>query len=326
MDYEASRLVTDISGLEQLKTQARQNPDGALGEVARQFESVLVGMMIRSMRQASFGGGLMDSQQSRMYQDLYDQQLAMELSQRGLGLADVICRQLGGDPGETAAARRDLPEYLAHPTPSAAPLRTARDPATDPDADGRGPPVSSAVSGGAPLDSPQRFVAALMPWAREAAAKIGIAPEALLAQAALETGWGRSVIHGSGGSNSHNLFGIKADGRWDGDQVAVTTLEYVDGIAVRRKDPFRTYASYRDSFRDYVQFLQDNPRYQEALACTADPAAYFSALQAAGYATDPQYANKVLRVMQSGEMQRALERLEWQAGADEVAGNPPANG
>jgi flagellar protein FlgJ len=154
------------------------------------------------------------------------------------------------------------------------------------------------------MDSPEGFVEGLLPWAREAAARLGLAPEALLAQAALETGWGRSIIGDGAAGNSHNLFGIKADGRWEGKRVMVSTLEYLDGVAVLRQDPFRAYESYRASFEDYVDFLQSNPRYEKALNSNGDARAFFEALQEAGYATDPAYADKVLRILEGSRMRR----------------------
>ncbi len=300
MNTDTARLVADFAGLEKLKTQARDNPDAAIGEVSRQFESLLVDMMVKSMRQASLGEGILDNNQSLFYRDMYDQQLASHLAERGIGLAQTIQRQLGGSDlpaGEVSG--RSLDDYLD------APIRSA--------------PVTERPSEPV-FDTPQRFVEHLLPQAREAARQLGIAPEALLAQAALETGWGRSVIHGGSG-NSHNLFGIKADERWDGDRASVSTLEFIDGVPVRRKDPFRAYGSYRESFRDYVDFLKSSPRYQEALAATDDPRAYFESLQQAGYATDPQYADKVMRVLEGNEMQAALQRLTPLAGAPD-AGRP----
>jgi flagellar protein FlgJ len=303
MDYTDTRLVSDIAGLDRLKAKARQDQSAALSEVADQFESLLVSMMVKSMRQASLGEGLLDSRQSLFYRDMLDQQLTAHLAEKGIGLAEVIERQLGGKASGETLPGRDAADYLAARVPQAAAVSVATEPA------------DREVSAEPVLDSPSRFVERLMPWAREAAAELGIAPEALLAQAALETGWGRSVIHGSGGGNSHNLFGIKADPRWDGDRVVVSTLEYMDGVAVRRKDPFRAYSSYRDSFRDYVDFLRGGSRYREALQQTGDPRAYFAALQSAGYATDPDYSDKVLRVLNGREMRAALERLELQADA-----------
>lgn len=312
MDYSSSRLVTDIAALDQLKAKARENPDAAVGEVARQFESVLVNMMVKSMRQAGLGEGAMDSQQSLFYRDMYDQQLGMHLSERGIGLADAIERQLSqfgvGDAADIPDGKNAV-DYLANRINAMA-ARAGVAAAADPSAS-----VAPANADEPVLDSPQHFVAALMPWAKEASAELGLPAEALLAQAALETGWGRSVIHGSGGGNSHNLFGIKADGRWDGDRAVVSTLEYQDGVAVRRRDPFRSYDSYRESFQDYVGFLKQNGRYEQALEKTDDPAAYFNALQNAGYATDPNYADKILRVMNGPELRAAVERLNPHAEA-----------
>jgi len=290
-----ARLVADITGLERLKTQAREDQSSAIGEVARQFESLLVDMMVKSMRQASLGEGILDSSQSLFYRDMYDQQMASQLAERGIGLTEVIERQLGGNALPSVAPGRGLEDYLG------ARVRNAPNTAPRPLTDSGSEPV---------LDSPRRFVERLMPQAREAADQLGIAPEALLAQAALETGWGRSVIHGSGGGNSHNLFGIKADGRWDGDRASVSTLEFIDGVAVQRRDPFRAYGSYGESFQDYVDFLQGSARYQRALESSDDPRTYFSALQEAGYATDPHYADKVMRVLEGPEMRAALERLD----------------
>ncbi len=301
MDTQSAKLITDIAGLDSLKAKARQDQSAALGEVSRQFETLLVGMMVKSMRQASLGEGLLDGNQSLFYRDIYDQQLASHLSDRGIGLADMIERQLGGDAAKQVPDGKDLPAYLATRTTSAQQHQQT----------GSVEKVKESAAEAA-LDSPQRFVEQLMPHARKAAAKLGLSPEALLAQAALETGWGRSVIHGSGG-NSHNLFGIKADGRWDGNRATVTTLEFEDGVAVRRKDPFRSYGSYADSFNDYVDFLRSGERYSEALANTSDPKAYFTSLQKAGYATDPRYADKIMRVLESREMRGALQRLELNA-------------
>ena len=155
----------------------------------------------------------------------------------------------------------------------------------------------------------------LWPHASEAAARLGLPPEALLAQAALETGWGRHVIRRADGGSSHNLFGIKADGRWQGERASTQTLEYVDGVAVRVRDHFRAYASHADSFNDYVDFLQRNPRYRDALQRTGDAAAYFSALQAAGYATDPAYATKIQRILDGDTLRNASGAMGGQGRA-----------
>ena len=154
-----------------------------------------------------------------------------------------------------------------------------------------------------PFASPEDFVERLLPIARETAGELGVDPRVLVAQAALETGWGKAVIQREDGSSSNNLFGIKADSRWSGDRVHANTLEYEDGLVVRKREPFRAYDSYADSFRDYLAFLRDNPRYGEALNRTGDPRGFMQALQQAGYATDPAYANKILAILDGARLQ-----------------------
>jgi len=297
MSIELAQVYTDFSGLEALKTQARDDRKSAVDEVSRQFESLFVQMMLKSMRQASFGGGLLESNNSEFYRDMYDQQLAVEMSrQRGIGLADVISRQLGGEGGN-AAAGRNVEDYLAKPMLRIAPGESAQKSAH------AVPPAAAAEAsvarapGSGPDGTPEGFIEALWPAAEKAAAQLGLPPQALLAQAALETGWGKHVMSRPDGSSSHNLFGIKADGRWDGERVRVSTLEYQDGVALRTRADFRSYDSWEDSFQDYVRFVQDNPRYREAIRSTADVPRYFEQLQKAGYATDPAYASKINRIL-----------------------------
>ena len=297
MNIDSSQVYTDFSGLAALRARAREDKDAALDEVSRQFESLFLQMMLKSMRDASLGGGLMDSKQSEFYRDMYDKQIAVDMAQKqGIGLADVLKRQLGGG---ISAQYSDLsPEkYLGMPI-TARPVDGA-DAAT---VARRSVDTPAAFDG-----SPEAFVDALWPVAEQAAAKINLPPEALLAQAALETGWGRHVMQHGTGDSSHNLFGIKADSRWQGDKVMVSTLEYRDGVALNTRANFRAYESFEHSFSDYVDFVRRNPRYRQALAQTNDPKAYFSALQEAGYATDPAYAQKIQRILDSESMQRAAQ-------------------
>jgi len=303
MDIDMAQVYTDFSGLAALRARAREDQEAALDQVSRQFESLFLQMMLKSMRDASLGGGLMDSKQSEFYREMYDKQLAVDMSQKqGIGLADVLKRQLGGG---ISASYGDLsPEdyigmpILAKPGNGAA-LRS-----------------QAAAEAAARLDgSAEAFLGQLWPAAEQAAAKLNLAPEALLAQAALETGWGRHVMQHRSGDSSHNLFGIKADARWQGDKVRVSTLEYRDGVALNTRANFRAYNSFEDSFSDYVDFLQRNPRYQAALDQAEDPKAYFSALQQAGYATDPAYADKILRILDSESMQRAKQTVTGGASA-----------
>jgi flagellar protein FlgJ len=297
MQVDMAQVYTDFEGLAALRAKARDDQEGALDQVARQFESLFLQMMLKSMRDASFGGGLLDSKQSEFYREMYDKQIAMDMSEtQGIGLADVLKRQLGGG---IATPFEDLSpkDYLGMPIDARPPVAADRTAA-----------AVDAVSalGDVDLDgSPEGFLGRLWPAAEQAAEKLAISPEALLAQAALETGWGRHVMRHRNGDSSHNLFGIKADSRWDGDRVEVRTLEYRDGVPLKTRANFRAYTSFEQSFSDYVDFVTGNPRYRQALAKTDDPAAYFRALQDAGYATDPVYADKVLRVLGSETMRRA---------------------
>ncbi len=308
MSLDMAQVYTDFSGLAALRARAREDQEAALDQVSRQFESLFLQMMLKSMRDASFGGGLMDSQQSDFYREMYDKQIAMDIAdQPGIGLAGVIKRQLGGAAAAPPNGRAPQDYGVIPSLGRAAPNERERP------ADARRAEAEDDAS--VPLDgSPGKFLGRLWPLAQQAAAKLDLPAEALLAQAALETGWGRHVMRHPGGESSHNLFGIKADSRWEGDRVQVSTLEYRDGVALKTRAGFRAYASYAESFADYVEFVQRNPRYREALQNTADPSAYFESLQAAGYATDPDYANKIKRILDGEPMQRAARgRREGQA-------------
>lgn len=333
MDLANASIYTNMEGLTALKARASQDAEGSLDQVARQFESLFVQQMLKSMRQAGLGEGLMDSEQSLFYRDMYDQQLSIHLAESGgMGLADVIKRQLGGAEeagADTALPEKSIEEYrrLAmavnmYSTPEAGNADRAGRAHRDDIAVAGGPSGTSRIEAGQnePVAeqpdprhwSAEEFVENLWPWATEAAGLIGLKPQALLAQAALETGWGKKLIRAADGAPANNLFGIKADRRWEGDRVSVNTLEYEAGAAVKKRASFRSYESLRDSFHDYVDFLQSNPRYNEALGAAENSQAYFIELQRAGYATDPNYANKINAVLNGPEMTRAVERLKLQ--------------
>jgi len=300
-------VYTDFAGLTALRGRAQGDQQAALHEVAKQFESVFLQMMLKSMRAANLGEGILDNAQSEQYRDLLDSQLSLSLSQgRGLGLADVIVRQLGGEAPAppSSEARGSLPQQPLRPV-----VRTAVSPRDVlPPAAGDAPAEAMHNATGEPptvYDSPAAFVEALLPYAVKAARVLGLGPEVLIAQSALETGWGRAVIRDDQGASSHNLFNIKADHRWDGAVVAKNTLEYVDGVAVRERAYFRRYDSPAQSFEDYVAFLQGSDRYGQALTRGDDAREFLDALQAAGYATDPAYARKISAILdrfKSGEL------------------------
>lgn len=298
----AADVYTDIQGLARLRKQAAEKTPESLREVAKQFESIFFGMMLKSMRHSSLGEGLLDSDQSRFYRDMYDQQLTVDLSgDPGLGLAELIVKQLGGETAtEPGELKKDLDVYRA----SAGNSHTTTDAkhagqTNDASAIDR----NQEIAGETAFESPQVFIEKLRPLAAKAAAKLGIDPNLLMAQAALETGWGKSIVRQNKGGSSHNLFNIKADRSWQGGRAVVPTLEYVDGLAVKERAGFRAYESFEASFNDYADFIRRQPRYADALQHATKPEAYVNALQEAGYATDPEYAEKILSIYKRSEFQ-----------------------
>jgi flagellar protein FlgJ len=255
----------DFSGLEQLKGAARQDDPAAIRAAARQFESLFTHMLLKTMREASLAEGLGDSEQTRFYQDMYDQQLAVAMSQgRGLGLADLLVEQLM----RTGLAR-----------PAAA---SAAQPAT-------------AIAAPAAASAAQQadFVRAMTPLAEAAGRRLGVAPETVIAHAALESGWGRHVP-AAGGQSSFNYFGVKAQGGWNGAALSSATTEFDAAGAQRSNADFRRYDSAAAGVADYVGLLAGNSRYAGALNTGADVAAFAGALQRGGYATDPDYVRKLI--------------------------------
>ncbi len=291
MQKAAANLYTDFKQLADLKRQAQQNSDQALEKVAKQFEAVFLQMILKQMRQASMGDPIFNSNGLEFYRDMHDQQLALHLSDQGsIGIADLIVRQLQPTNGFSGSRQKSIADYqhrplLSNPVPA--------HPGNE--ADKVIKPTNKTPPGH--FDSPHQFVKTLLPEARKAARALGVDPKLLIAQAALETGWGKKIIHHPNGRNSHNLFNIKAGRTWEGERVKVGTLEYVDGVAVKKQADFRAYDNYQQSFADYVALLQQ-PRYREALDKAENPKAYLEALQQAGYATDPDYADKILSIYQ----------------------------
>ncbi len=359
-----SGAYTDLNRLHQLKVGEGRDSEANIRKVAQEFESLFLGEMMKAMRAAGdvlADDNFMNTNESKTYRDMYDQQLSVTLSQgKGMGMADVLTRQLSQAP-KPATANPFTQESVA---PAAAPnvglpqtmhnsLQTQRDdtallnqrrlalPMTAagrslagigevaqeqmrtalaqhtpeqrqdwqaarsyPAASGPALQVNGANATATAADlnrkkfaSPEEFVATMLPMAEQAAKKLGVDPRYLVAQAALETGWGKSIISNKGGDSSHNLFGIKAHG-WGGASANVTTSEYVQGVKVKEKADFRSYGSFEQSFNDYVDFLQSNGRYAKALQTTANPEQFVNELQQAGYATDPNYARKISQIAQ----------------------------
>lgn len=349
----------DLNSLSRLREAAQGNDSNALRAAANQFEATFMRQMLKSMRDANAAfksDSPFNSSSGDFYQQMYDEELAGELSRQGsLGLADLLVKQLGGDsesPQPASAVAQAGGQLIGSPQ-TGMPINTAlaagelnplpprgsaqgmraplgdllselrlrktrlgdAEPLDDNDTNTLLPELyqpapmrnarpqhmatakeSHGDASDSTFSSAQEFVATLFPHALKAAKRLGTTPAILIAQAALETGWGKSIIKNAAGS-SNNLFNIKADKRWQGDKVTVRTLEYFDGTAVNMTSPFRAYESFADSFDDYVHFLQQNGRYSKALQQAANPETYISHLQQAGYATDPRYAGKVISIL-----------------------------
>lgn len=353
-----SGAYNDLNRLNQFKVGGDSEKN--IKKVAQEFESLFLNEMLKAMRSANeaFGeGNFMNSNESKTYQDMHDQQLSVTLSnhQNGIGLADVLVRQMskmkqadsrpnpfaqvdepvpnapskplaeverGRDDSTLLNQRRlSLPgkltdRLLAGIVPSAtaadgqplaqndwipakayaAPTDTALGLSGTDAITGRRIAQPPLAPGKAAFGSKDEFIAAMLPMAEKAADKIGVDPRYLVAQAALETGWGKSIIRQQDGSSSHNLFGIKTHNTWEGDSARVLTTEFKGGKAVKEAASFRAYESFEHSFNDYVSFLQGNGRYEKALASTDKPEQFARELQKAGYATDPQYARKIAQI------------------------------
>ncbi|WP_407351600.1 flagellar assembly peptidoglycan hydrolase FlgJ [Luteimonas sp. R10] len=339
-----------------IELQQAARPDAArIDEVARQFEGVFAQMLIKSMRDASFGDALFPGE-NQLFRDMYDQQLAKSMTAgRGLGLSEVIARQLGGgattpadrtkaarayaldgigrDPLQSAPAAQPSTQARSHEWP-AGPVeqvldliagrnggtREAGEPSTPRDwilaasavksapAAERAPAAEAPAGQAAtafPPRSPEQFVAKIWSHAQRAARELGVDARALVAQAALETGWGKRMIARGDGATANNLFGIKATG-WKGARATVDTHEYRNGVRHNERADFRAYDSPAESFADYVRMLKNNPRYRHALQSGGDVRRFASALQRAGYATDPSYADKISSIANGPTMGRAL--------------------
>ncbi|EGQ9307385.1 flagellar assembly peptidoglycan hydrolase FlgJ [Vibrio parahaemolyticus] len=297
-------FIHDISSLDSLRQKAvKEGKDGeqeALHAAARQFESIFTSMMLKSMREANegFESNIMNSQNEKFYRQMLDEQMASELSANGsMGLADMIVAQLtagqGNDKSETAMrdAANSAVEYRRVDPKKAREIEKRLIESGE---------LSRTNHTPAKFDSPESFVNSMNPYAEKAAKALGVEPSLLLAQAALETGWGQKVVQNARGS-SNNLFNIKADRSWQGDKVTTQTLEFHDNTPVKETAAFRSYSNYQDSFNDYVRFLNDNPRYETALQQRGDSESFIRGIHRAGYATDPTYADKVLQVKQKIE-------------------------
>lgn len=286
----SGRLALDARGLDALRLQAKQNPEQALKGVAQQFEAVFLQTLLKSMRDATPQDGPMDSDQTRSYTSMLDQQMAQSLSAKGIGLADVMLRQLTRNRAAAAGA-----EPTSQPVDANAPPAGATG----------APRPKSGEAKATGLHAAGDFLLRMKDHALQASSATGIPARFLLGHAALESGWGKHEIRAADGSQSFNLFGIKAGRNWNGPTVNVMTTEYVDGAPHKLMQKFRAYASYAEAFQDYASLMQGNPRYAAVLK-RSDSAGFAQGLQRAGYATDPQYADKLTRILNGARMRQTI--------------------
>ncbi len=276
-DLSATTTYTDINALAALKRDP--NSPAAISAVAQQVEALFLQMMLKSMRDAT-AAEQTDSNEMGMYQDMFDKQVALSISQHAdLGIGRLLKRQLDGKSA-----------------PSTVKLNSGESM----------PATPAGLPAAAIAHSPAEFVNRIMPSIQRAASALGVNPLGMLAQAALETGWGQRMPRNADGSSSHNLFGIKAGDGWTGARAAADSMEVIDGVATPRRSTFRAYGSIEESVDDFANLLKSSPRYRDVLAAGGNPGGYAAGIAKSGYATDPDYGNKLNQILGSDTLQWAL--------------------
>jgi flagellar protein FlgJ len=292
-----TRVYTDVQGLSQLQTEYKSNPGAAKTEIAHQFESMLMQMVMRSMREANkaFDSGMFNSDQMDFYQDMYDKQLALSMSTGVRGFANEIEKNMdqqfhlqntGEKPPAPASQEVGIdikasPVHPSFPSYHLEKLSAAHE---------------AIETEQKSFTSPTDFVKTIWPYAKEAANLLGVDPKLLIAQAALETNWGRKIIGDH--ATSHNLFNIKASTDWNKKIVTASTLEEKNGVLIKEHARFKQYDSYQESFADFVDTLKSHTRYA-SVQSAENPQKFTQALQAAGFATDKNYASKIMSIFDS---------------------------
>lgn len=283
------KFAFDSRNLDGLKKSARDNSPEALKSAASQFEALFLNLVLKTMREAGGHDNPFDNEQSKLFTSLLDQQLTQSIAKRGLGLADSLVKQLSNNAGNQIIqsgqtgknkifGQQGIDAYLNN-------LKLEE------------PRLESTQISESSLQRVKNFESKLGIHAEQASAETGIPAKFLLGQAALESGWGKHEIRSLDGATSHNVFGIKATKNWTGKTVDALTTEYVNGVAQQRVEKFKAYDSYADAFKDYAQLISKNPRYQQVIANSSDAASFAKGLQKAGYATDPNYANKLTSII-----------------------------
>jgi flagellar protein FlgJ len=278
IDTTGATTYTDLNGLAALKRDP--NSPEALSAVAQQVEALFLQMMLKSMRDATASEET-GSNEMGMYQDMFDKQVALSISQHSdLGIGRLLKRQLAG---------RSAPSGVKLNSGDLAPAIPA-----------------TVAPNAAIVHSPAEFVHRMMPPIRRIAAVLGVDPMGILAQAALETGWGQRMPRHADGSSSHNMFGIKAGDEWTGARASADSMEVADGVATPRRTTFRAYGSIEESVNDFASLLKSSPRYRDVIAAGSSAAGYIASMAKSGYATDPDYANKLNQILHGETLQSAL--------------------
>jgi peptidoglycan hydrolase FlgJ len=320
----SGKLAIDTKSVDDLRLQAKQNPEQALKEVAQQFEAIFINMMLKSMREALPKKGIFDSQETQFYTQMLDQQLAQKMSTSGIGLADMMVQQLtrtygqqmqpdltNVTPEERHAAFNQSPSGLKGDISSLLwPAgKTAQQALLQPEQiissyeEMLIQPLTPSNPISPASNQPENFVSAVWSHAKTASQATGIPAHFMIAQAALESGWGKHEIRHADNRPSFNLFGIKAGESWKGAVVETVTTEYINGVPEKMVEKFRAYNSYAEGFQDYANLLLNNPRYAAVLK-NQDATAFAQGLQQAGYATDPMYADKLIQIINSNSIRQ----------------------
>jgi peptidoglycan hydrolase FlgJ len=309
----ASDNYLDANSLNKITQLSRTDNKAALKEVAKQFEALFMQQMLKTMRDTNkifAEDNPMNSNEMQFHQDMLDHQWVLNLANgKGMGLAEVFYRQMSPD-----YMKKTNDPTLALPLPGEGTDFTLQQVGSKVPPPGKGEVRRGSVSQSELKNTPStqdEFVAGVRPYAQEAAKKLNLDPDVLIAQAALETGWGKFVIKDKQGNTSFNLFNIKATDSWQGNKVNVSTLEFHKGVANKENANFRSYNSYAESFADYVKLISESPRYEKARSLSGNASAYLDALQEGGYATDPDYADKIKSILKSEAITQARNFREW---------------
>jgi peptidoglycan hydrolase FlgJ len=288
-------LTMDMRSLERLKATTGKSPQAGIKDTAKQLESLFMQELVKSMRSTTMNTGMLDNSATEMGTNMLDTQLAGQMTGMPGGLSDMITRQLERQLGtaKDAASQAQglgtmrLDRTLSNQSPGVtnAVIHGKTDIDTTVGADGKR------------LSASEQFVRKHAVAAKAAETATGIPASNILGQAALESGWGKHEIRGKDGTPSHNLFGIKATSDWKGKVAEVTTTEYFGGTAHKVTAKFRAYDSYEDAFKDHAKLLTQSPRYSQTVAQADTAKGFARGLQKAGYATDPAYADKLTKVI-----------------------------